>query len=335
MSTVQYSTLDFINRIKNNGNTYSYNYQKKVREANTNVQDLQDDIDTFRKNIRDLRKYSEDSVTRNKVERQIKAFVKGYNDLKEGSETVKDKNIQKELKKLDTLIDENEKTLKKLGVKRKDNILKFDSDIFKKVEDKDVAKLSKSLFVGKDSFMTQANRIMRTFEKEADAAEYSVSIRKCHSITQYSDNEVDIATDAYNLSNVSAAQCQSLVEKIQTNTISEDEKNLINSTYLPQFVEDYNKLMDFSENNSIIKSLQELTQSDSIKSQLSNIGISVKDDGKLEFNSITMDDTFCNTYCDIFKNTDSYASQIKEFCKSTINSVLKADKLGITFDASI
>ena len=51
-------------KISLNGNMYVSSYRKRVREADTNVQDLQEDIESFRKNVRNLKGYDSDYVTR-------------------------------------------------------------------------------------------------------------------------------------------------------------------------------------------------------------------------------------------------------------------------------
>ena len=137
MASISYSTSDLLDKITNNGNSYISNYSKRVREADTDVQDLQKQLVTFRKDVKNLRNYSSDSYNKKQVKRQLTAFVKSYNSLKSSSDQADNASIKKEMDKLEEYLSDNEKSLKKLRIKSSNNKLKFDTDIFDDLTDKE------------------------------------------------------------------------------------------------------------------------------------------------------------------------------------------------------
>ena len=100
MASISYSTSDLLDKITNNGNSYISNYSKRVREADTDVQNLQKQLVTFRKDVKNLRNYSSDSYNKKQVKRQLTAFVKSYNSLKSSSDQADNASIKKEMDKL-------------------------------------------------------------------------------------------------------------------------------------------------------------------------------------------------------------------------------------------
>ena len=100
MASISYSTSDLLDKITNNGNSYISNYSKRVREADTDVQDLQKQLVIFRKDVKNLRNYSSDSYNKKQVKRQLTAFVKSYNSLKSSSDQADNASIKKEMDKL-------------------------------------------------------------------------------------------------------------------------------------------------------------------------------------------------------------------------------------------
>ena len=96
--------------------SYTSSYRKQVRETDEDIQNMQEGISGFRKIIRTLRNYSPNTITKDKLEKNLESFVKEYNELKKDSKNIENKDIKKELLKMDELISENKKELKKIGM---------------------------------------------------------------------------------------------------------------------------------------------------------------------------------------------------------------------------
>ena len=207
MASISYSTSDLLDKITNNGNSYISNYSKRVREADTDVQDLQKQLVTFRKDVKNLRNYSSDSYNKKQVKRQLTAFVKSYNSLKSSSDQADNASIKKEMDKLEEYLSDNEKSLKKLGIKSSNNKLKFDTDTFDDLTDKETKKVLQTLFEGSDSFISKVYKTGRDMDKSADEEEYQLNLRRFHTITQYTDAEINTATLANQLKQTCIASC--------------------------------------------------------------------------------------------------------------------------------
>lgn len=328
MSSISYSASDFLNKITNSGNAYISNYSKRVREADTNVQNLQEQLITFRKNIRNLRNYDSDSYNRDQIERQITSFVKSYNDLKSASDKADNSNIKKQMNKLEETLSDHEKSLKKLGIKVSDKKLKFDTDTFDDVSDKDAKKIFQTLFEGSDSFISKVYKIGRDLEKSANTEEYQMNLRSFHTTTRYSNAEIDVATMANEIKNTSLPKCQSVLGR------TDDDAKSIRIDSLKEYIDNYNKMIAQDVDCSAFSAIKELQESK--KDELAALGITIEDDNSLTIDeSVEQDSTFCNTYDSLFATDSTYVSQMKQLCDKTINTVLKADKLGITLDISV
>ena len=54
---MQINSGELYDKITNNNNSYITNYKKKVREADTDVQDMQESLDTFKSSIKQLKRF--------------------------------------------------------------------------------------------------------------------------------------------------------------------------------------------------------------------------------------------------------------------------------------
>ncbi len=106
------------------------------------------------------------------IAEEIGAFIKDYNDLLISAENTKSSSVENAVKSLAGITEAYEKDLKSLGitVDEEDGTLKFNEDIFKKVDMKD----AKSLFIGTASFAYQATAkaamVANQAENEANKA---------------------------------------------------------------------------------------------------------------------------------------------------------------------
>jgi ABC-type transporter Mla subunit MlaD len=167
--------ISSLSQSTNSDNTYS-RYRKLVRVADEDVEDFQKKFDEFRKTVRKLHNYSSSNTTNDKLKKYIEDFADTYNSMVKDKGNITDKSLLKQLDKLDTLIDDNSKDLKKIGLKKTDGKLEFDDEKFDDDADSEL-KTIKSLFMGTDSFIGQAFLLMRKIDKSASDAQYIITER--------------------------------------------------------------------------------------------------------------------------------------------------------------
>lgn len=316
--------------------TYSYTstYKKRLIKPDTDVQNVQDNIEQFRSAIRDLRKYGDGFTTKTKLERQLKKFIKSYNDMKKNSESISKETLNQDFSELDALIKDNEKAFKKIGIKISDNKLTFDEDIFEKAEDD----AFDELFIGKNSFINQVNKLMRRVEKNADDAEYDVVERNVSRTIRYDKDKVDLVA-SLNVFDGTVSSLTEKAEKVKDGTMEAADTGVIKE-YLSQFCDYYNvnvinrSDVDTSNNLEKIKNLCEENES-----ALSLVGITFgAEDGKMTFtDSVNFADSqFKDAYLSLFGDNADFRNSISVYCKNIFQAVINPDKFGVTIkDASI
>ena len=328
---ISYSASDLYNKISSNGNSYISSYRKNVREANINVQGLQEDIEGFRKSVRKLKNFDSDTVTRSKLEKYLGDFAKSYNELKDFGEKITDKELLKTLSKLEDFMEENKKSLKKLGLKESDGEWSFDSELLEETKESDINKL----FEGNDALFKQLDKLMRKVEKKADEEEYQMVLRNFHTVSKYSKEEMEQAGIAHYLQGVISG-VQERNKEVQaydsaTGASSESIKKGIDG-----FIAGYNsvleKAMDSVSNYK--KDIIEKTKEAETVTNFSKLGITVKDDGTLEYYSdAIIDDTFKEGYAALFGENAAYGNVIKTYAKNIFNTTMRTESLGITIDS--
>lgn len=328
---ISYSATDLYNKISSNGNTYISSYRKNVREADVNVQGLQDDIESFRKSVRKLKNFDSDTVTRSKLEKYLEDFAKSYNELKDSGEKITDKELSKTLSKLEDFMEENKKSLKKLGLKESDGEWSFDSELLEETKDSDINKL----FEGNDALFKQLDKLMRKVEKKADEEEYQTVLRNFHSVTKYSDEEMWQGSTANYVQGIISG-LQELNAEVQSydtsiSTSSEDIKEEIDG-----FVWGYNEILTKATDSisDYVKYMIEKTKEEETVTNFAKLGITVEDDGTLTYYSdAAIDDTFKEGYAALFGENAAYGSLIKTYAKNIFNTTMRTESLGITIDS--
>lgn len=328
---ISYSASDLYNKISSNGNSYTSSYRKNVREADTNVQNLQKDIESFRKSVRKLKNFDSDTVTSNKLEKYLKNFTKSYNELKESREEITDKELSKTLSNLDDFMNENKKSLKKLGLKESDGEWEFDEEVLKETKDSDINKL----FEGKDALFKKLDRLMRSVEKKADEEEYQIVSRKFYTVTKFSEEEMWQGGTAYYVQGV-VETLQELNTKVQNYdaTIGNDTQEIKEG--IDAFVWGYNDVLTKATDSAskYTNYMIEKTKAAETVDHFSKLGITVKDDGTLEYYSdATIDDTFKEGYAALFGENAAYGNLIKQYARDIFNTTMKTESLGVTIDS--
>ena len=326
---VSYSASELYNKISLNGNSYVSSYRKRVREADTNVQDLQEDIESFRKCVRNLKNYDPDTITRSKLEKYLDKFADSYNELKKSADKITDKELSKTLTKLEDFMEENKKSLKKLGLKESDGKWTFDSEVLEETKDSDINKL----FEGNDSIFKQMDKMMRKVEKKADEEEYQMVLRNFYRTTQYSQEEMEQPFAVFSLPNI--------MENLQSN-ISIVENLDLSSGDIPEdvtlsiqsFCADYNSTVGSSieATKDYVGYMEQKTKD--YETNLQNIGITINENGKLSY---SVDDVnaeeFKASYAALFGENAAYGSLIKTYAENIFNITMKTESLGITIDS--
>ena len=326
MSTI-YGASTFLGMV-NNGYKYTTHYQKNVREANAEVEELEEKLADLRKSVRKLNSYSANSTPNEKLEKQLKEFVETYNAVKDSSEEITDKKLSKSLKKIESLITENEKELKKLGIREntKGEII-FDEEKFKEVEQKDIEKL----FNGKESFVRNIFKLTKTIQKQAEDARYNIVNRRFCSQTPFESNSVALATDALDVT-VEITKCESMNTLIQSGTITDEQKTAIQDN-ITTFVNEYNSLIDIAPEDTNIRSIIEKTVS--YRNELSAIGITI-DESSYDLTYAQKDTLDATAYDALFGDADnSYGNSLEQYAHKIYTSALDTESHGISIDMQL
>lgn len=332
---IEYSAAGFLEKIRTNNNSYVSSYKKRVREANTGVETLQEDIADFRKCIRNLKNYSSGVTPKSKVERQLKDFVKSYNSMKKNSADVTDEKLSKQLSKLENLFSEHEKDLKKIGLKQSDGKLEFDTDVFEEDEDKVVDKVIGKLFSGKDSFIRQADKIMRGVESSADDAEYSMVERRLSKTTTYSDEDILLGYSyALTMETISALKkCSELIDGVTGKDKNEVEGIIKdNLTRLCQYANSSEDKTGVSE-----KILELCIDKDNDnESKFSSIGITTINSPESGYSLKYTDsidlgsNEYKKAFSELFGKDAKFGNAMVKFCEKGYNNVIKPENLGVS-----
>ena len=322
---IQYTPSDLISKISNNDFAYTNSYKKRVREADTDVEGLQKEIEDFRKNVRSLRNYSSGVTTKSKLEKQLNKLVKSYNSMKKAAGNVTDDEVKEQMTKLENLFTDNEKNLKKIGIKEaSDGKLSFDKEVFEDAEDKDIDKL----FLGKDSFIDMANKIMRKVEKSADEAQYDMVERRISRTTRYDQQDIVVA-DKFILADSVVSTLEAYNNKVQSGTL--DTKDKEENLYLDFSILAATYNIDPDDKSGQKANIQQLYIDN--EDNLANIGLSFNaDKTKMTFdNTIVMTtDSFKNAYQTLFGSDSVFAKGISEFSKNAFYSIINPEKLGVS-----
>lgn len=324
---IQYTATDFLDKLSANNFSYTNSYKKKVCKANTDVETLQEDIVKLKKTVKSLGKYSKGVTSKTRLEELFQSLVKTYNSMDKDAEKISDDELVRQVDKFEKLFSENEKNLKKIGLKKSDGKLEFDRDVFADAEDKVINKI----FEGKDSFVKQANKLVRKIEECADASQYSMVERRISSITRYNTDDMQLA-QAFVLAKETTRILSICGELMEMGAPAEEyeEELLMDLDIFAEYV--YN-----NANNNEIESYDKLQAiCDDKKEELSKIGLtfyenSVGDNEMAYDNAVTISNAeFQNAYISLFGTNSEFVNNIMDCCSDGFNDVLKPDRLGVS-----
>lgn len=325
---ISYSASDFFNTVLSNENTYISSYQKRVREADINVQDLQEEIENFRKNLRHLKNFDSDTVTRSKLEKYLEKFAESYNEFKDSGDKITDKELAKTLSKLEDFMEENKKSLKKLGLKESDGEWIFDNELLEDIKDSDMNKL----FEGKAAIFKQMDRLMRKVEKKAEEEEYQMVLHNFHTVSKYSSEEMEQAMASSGLVTtmdyIHAANAA--VQSYDSST--GDTSNEVTSG-LQALCADYNNIVS-NPTESVKEYVGYMVEkTKAYEADLNHVGITIQD-GKLMCTvGKLVDNTYKNSYAALFGENAAYGNLMKTYAKNMFHITMRTESHGITIDS--
>lgn len=161
-------SADSLLEMVSKNNAYSYQYSKKrtVYKVNSEAREISDEAASLRKSIRKLSRFDSNS-TKKTVQKQLEKFTDEYNAILKNEDKIDDKTYKKSFEKLKSLVEDNKFKLKKIGFAydEKSKKYKLDTDKFGKATDGELA----SVFSKEDSFMVQAEKLVKKIYKAADS----------------------------------------------------------------------------------------------------------------------------------------------------------------------
>lgn len=319
--TIQYTPADLISKITQNNYSYTHSHNRKVTEADSDIEKLQDKAEAFKKSVKKLKRYSAGSISRDLLESQVEDLVKSYNDMKNSSAKVTDKDVQKQLSKLEDLFSDNEKNLKKIGVEKVNGKYTFDSKTFADAADKTI----NALFVGHDSFIGQADKIMRKVDETASDAQYNISEYKITQTQNYAAEDMVTAACM-----TLAGQTTSTLNIIQSDNLSDNTIQDLAKELLASFAQSVYRPGAADENDTIDK-LNQLCLKHEEK--LAKLGLTF-DSGQ---DKMVFDDSvdmttrdFQDTYNELFGRNAAFGNAVIEYSKNIFNDIVQPDKIGVS-----
>ncbi len=323
MITINASTIT--NNLLSN-KSYSYQISKQGYKFDSNAESCSVDVNNFKKQLRHL-KYSDTSEGINgSITSYIKDFVSEYNSFKSGySEIDSSDKLKKYTKKLDQLIKDNSDALSDIGITRKStgkldlNTTTLSSATSSQLE---------ALFAKDTEFMKKAESYSDTIYKETRKSMQQSYIEGDYTSAAPTNSTVrSLATTLPSLVNATDSLSKSSI----TSSNLENVKSLIEN-----FVNYYNKFVEYSSKantnlsddaSSKVNTINSITNL--YKDKLNDVGISVDNDGKMSYSSISDDVTKLEN---IFGSSSTYLGQIKNVSEELFKSIVSNNSDDVSID---
>ncbi len=322
---VQFTPIKLLQHIKDNNFSYYNSYKKQVKETNESVEEFQNKLEKFRKDVADLKKYSPGITNKSKLEKELSDFVKSYNNMEKSAENITDKNVRKQLSKLRNLFSENEKDLRKIGIKKTNGKLTFDEDEF---DDADT-KVIDRLFYGKGCFIQQANKIIQKTEDKAEDIKYNITDRNISKTTMYNQEDIQVVS-MLTLGKEVASVLGDYNDKVQNNKLdSNDQKNIeLDLAYFAQSV--YITMPDYQ--NETLDKIKQLCKDN--EGELGKLGFKFDREYKqLTYEGSASDfatQDFKDAYNHLFGENAAFKDTILRYCKEAFDTIIKPKDLGVS-----
>ena len=318
---IQYKPFDLIDTIRDNNLSYTHSFTKKVTTADANVEKLQDKAESFRKSVKKLKRYSPGGISREMLTDQAEDLVKSYNAMKYSSDLVTDKDVQKQLSKLDKLFSDNERTLRKAGIEKLNGKYTFDRAAFAEASEKTI----NTLFTGHDSLVGKADKILRNVEETTDDIQYVTSEYNVSSTLKY--EEKDMLTAEYS---TIAGQATSTLKLIPSGALSDSSMRDSVRDLLQLFSKSAYRTNSAGKNENIDK-LNQLCLDQ--KDRLAKLGLTFDSGQKNMIFDANVDMTtadFQNTYNELFGKNAAFGNTVIQYSKNVFNDIIKPDQIGVS-----
>ena len=318
---IQYKPFDLIDTIRDNNLSYTHSLTKKVTTADANVEKLQDKAESFRKSVKKLKRYSPGGISREMLTDQAEDLVKSYNAMKNSSDLVTDKDVQKQLSKLDKLFSDNERTLRKAGIEKLNGKYTFDRAAFAEASEKTI----NTLFTGHDSLVGKADKILRNVEETTDDIQYVTSEYNVSSTLKY--EEKDMLTAEYS---TIAGQATSTLKLIPSGALSDSSMQDSVRDLLQLFSKSAYRTNSAGKNENIDK-LNQLCLDQ--KDRLAKLGLTFDSGQKNMIFDANVDMTtadFQNTYNELFGKNAAFGNTVIQYSKNVFNDIIKPDQIGVS-----
>ncbi|MCI8900682.1 MAG: hypothetical protein HFH76_08645 [Lachnospiraceae bacterium] len=318
---IQYKPFDLIDTIRDNNLSYTHSFTKKVTTADANVEKLQDKAESFRKSVKKLKRYSPGGISREMLTDQAEDLVKSYNAMKNSSDLVTDKDVQKQLSKLDKLFSDNERTLRKAGIEKLNGKYTFDRAAFAEASEKTI----NTLFTGHDSLVGKADKILRNVEETTDDIQYVTSEYNVSSTLKY--EEKDMLTAEYS---TIAGQATSTLKLIPSGELSDSSMQDSVRDLLQLFSKSAYRTNSAGKNENIDK-LNQLCLDQ--KDRLAKLGLTFDSGQKNMIFDANVDMTtadFQNTYNELFGKNAAFGNTVIQYSKNVFNDIIKPDQIGVS-----
>lgn len=341
---ITYNMNEFYQLVSNNNNVYkSQNKEyKTVLTADSDVENMQKDMKEFKKRVRSLKNYNPNTYVESKMSMQLDNFKKAYNGLKEKYKKIDDnEEVSKQMESLEGLIKDNEKSLKKIGIKYDDKgYLEYDDS---KIEEVD-SKTLKTLFSGKESFIYKAGKLINKVEDAVEKTAVKSEKVSYHRTVKYTDDELAFA---YKCSDIQEVMIGMKSENDFIKTVEDNVADIENSIYyevyaesvqyrtdyLDGFVKLYNELVN-KKSESCVEKMKEYSKNN--ENTLNAIGITLDENGYMKFEQLSVNDKKITDNVEkLFGENASYQEGIHSMARELLNKTLKTEKLGITVDITI
>lgn len=345
---IQYTATDFLNKLFQNNYSYTNSYRKKVCEPNKDVETLQMDAAGLKKTVKDIGKFKglvsntgldnikvyykktvvESEGPKTRLEKLFKNLAKTYNSMNKDAEKISDPELKEQMDKLGKLFDKNEKDLKKIGLKKQDGKYVFNSEVFADAD----GKVLNRLLEGKDSFVKQADKIMRNIETRLEDLQYSVVERNLMKTTKYDKNEITLAT-SFIMAKESMKELGGISDKIlASEPLSEDlKKDIRNNFYAILGL--YENASKFDSEDC--KNFKALFEDSETQSKLAKVGITVGTgiggEKTLKYNEPDFDDPDVrNEYISLFRKDSEFVKKITDCCNDGYYNIVKPENIGVS-----
>lgn len=330
--------LDLLKDITNRNYSYTRSWKTKVTEIDEGVGKMKDNIATFNKSARWLKKYKTGASSGARLEKEINSLIKSYNEMSDNAKSTTDEELKGQMAKLDKLFSENEDNFNKIGVEKVKGKYKLDS---KKFADADEEALN-ALFEGHNSFMDKADKIMRKTEESAESAHYTVKEQTVASVMEYNQADVLVASCMV-LARESGKSLQSYNDAVQAGLSDDGKEAVLNA--LSKFAGSVYKQRE-GELSGNLEKLRKLCETNEEK--LKEIGIAFVDDKKtVSFDPVKalpgtgmetpgtfgayMDTAeFKDAYDELFGSDAEFGKKAVEYTKDVYDSIVKPDKIGVS-----